>query len=208
MSIFAVRENVRKSFLMSVYPPKILEKFINPQNVGVCEGENASVRNASIVCGASLKLSLQINKTSQTIEKAKFHALGCGFLTASAETLCEKINRKTPKIEETEDLFAQIKTEIGNLPESRNHCLHLCFETLENALNKFRSIKSNSWNGEEALICTCFGVSETEIQRVIAENLCETVEDVTRNCNAGGGCGSCQPLIEEILEFSWLENGL
>jgi NAD(P)H-nitrite reductase large subunit len=27
-----------------------------------------------------------------------------------------------------------------------------------------------------------------------------TVADVTRICNAGGGCGSCHQLIQEILE--------
>jgi NifU-like protein len=56
------------------------------------------------------------------------------------------------------------------------------------------------FTGEKALICTCFGVSEETIERVIANNRCETVEEVSQKCNAGSGCGSCQPLIQEIID--------
>jgi NifU-like protein len=56
------------------------------------------------------------------------------------------------------------------------------------------------WAGDEALICTCFFVSERTIEREIQTRGLATVAEVTRACNAGGGCGSCHQLIQEILE--------
>src|SRR3989304_4984581 len=53
---------------------------------------------------------------------------------------------------------------------------------------------------EGAVVCTCFGVTETEIERVIRENDLATVEDVTNYCKAGGGCGGCHGEIEKIIE--------
>jgi len=52
---------------------------------------------------------------------------------------------------------------------------------------------------DEALICTCFCVSERTIEREIQDNNLRTIAEVTRACNAGGGCRSCYPLIEEML---------
>jgi len=62
--------------------------------------------------------------------------------------------------------------------------------------------KTGLWNGDEALICTCFCVSERVIETEIAEKGLATVSEVIRACNAGGGCGSCHPLIQELLEAS------
>jgi NifU-like protein len=76
-------------------------------------------------------------------------------------------------------------------------------ETLQAAINDYRAARLETWNGDEALICTCFGVSETTIERAIVKNVLTTVEEVTETCNAGGGCGSCQPLIMEILDDVW-----
>ena len=50
------------------------------------------------------------------------------------------------------------------------------------------------------MICTCFGVTENEIERVISDNNLTTVEEVTNYCKAGGGCGGCRGEIEKIIE--------
>jgi NifU-like protein len=76
----------------------------------------------------------------------------------------------------------------------------LCLETLQNALANFRAFQVEEWTGEKALICSCFGVSEETIENLIKTNSLETVEEVTDVCNAGGGCGSCQPLIQELID--------
>ena len=50
------------------------------------------------------------------------------------------------------------------------------------------------------VICTCFGITDEEIRRVVAENKLTTVEGVTNYCKAGGGCGGCHAEIEKIIE--------
>jgi NifU-like protein len=68
------------------------------------------------------------------------------------------------------------------------------------AIREFSDAAREEWGGEEALICTCFFVSERTIEREILSRGLQTVSDVTRVCSAGGGCGSCHQLIQEILD--------
>jgi NifU-like protein len=89
------------------------------------------------------------------------------------------------------------------VPQNRKHCVALCREALHEAAVHYRRTTLEEWAGEEALICTCFGVSERSIERVIHTRSLRTIEQVTGACNAGGGCGSCHPLIEDILEDYW-----
>ena len=50
------------------------------------------------------------------------------------------------------------------------------------------------------VVCTCFGVTQDEIERVIRENNLTAVDEVTNYCKAGGGCGGCRGEIEKIIE--------
>ena len=105
-----------------------------------------------------------------------------------------------------EDLKTEIEAELEKFPASRTHCLELCLEALQSAFANFRHFQIEEFMGEKALICTCFGISEETIENVIKENSPETVEDIGAVCNAGTGCGSCQPLILEILDVLNEEN--
>lgn len=186
---------------MSFYPPKINERFLAPGNAGKIESPSAVGASGSFICGAALKLFLQIEDGK--IVAARFQAAGCGFLLAAADVLCERIENKD---------FAEVGKDArgkqnlpaadfeNQFPSARRHCLELCLEALQAAINDYRAARLESWNGDEALICTCFGVSETEIETAIVKNNLTTVEEVTEACKAGGGCGSCQPLILEILD--------
>lgn len=188
---------------MKFYPSKISEKFHAPKHVGKSAGANAIGANATFVCGAVLRFSLRINRKSKKIEQAKFKTSGCGYLIAAAETLAEKINGK--RLNESHNfgkqlLQTEIESELGAFPERRKHCLNLATETLQAALADFRALLIQEFTGEKALICTCFGVSEETIENLVFEKSLVTVEEVTAACNAGGGCGSCQPLIQEIID--------
>ncbi len=185
------------------YSEKISDRFHAPKNVGGATGANAVGTNATFVCGAALRLSLRIEKDTKEIVEAKFKTNGCGYLIASADVLTEQIvGNKLNELHGLDKsvLQKQIKTELGEFSESREHCLDLCLETLQNAFADFRARQIEEFTGEKALICTCFGVSEETIENLIKENSLETVEEVTDACNAGGGCGSCQPLIQELLD--------
>jgi NifU-like protein len=188
---------------MDFYPPKISERFHAPKNAGKLQGANAVGTNATFVCGAVLRIRMEIECETKEILRAKFQTNGCGYLIAAVDILTEMIKGK--KLVdfhglERQVLQREIENELGAFSEHRQHCLDLCLETLQNALANFRAFQVEEWTGEKALICSCFGVSEETIENLIKTNSLETVEEVTDVCNAGGGCGSCQPLIQELID--------
>lgn len=188
---------------MNFYPKKIGEKFHAPRNVGRAMSANAVGTNATFVCGAVLRLSLRIDPDTKEIQEAKFKTNGCGFLIVAAETLAEKMTgRHLTELHSFDKrvLESEIESEIGKFSERRKHCLELATESLQSALADFRALQIEEFAGEKALICTCFGISEETIESLIDKESLATVEEVTDACSAGGGCGSCQPLIQEIID--------
>jgi NifU-like protein len=190
---------------MTFYPEKISRRFYAPQNVGKAEKANAVGMQASFVCGCMVRYFLEIDPQSKQICQAKFKTNGCGFMIAAADVLAT-VMRKKLLIElhglDKNALWAKIEAELGVFPANRRHCLETCLEAMEEALADFRRFQLQEFTGEKALICTCFGVSEEEIEKVISENDLETVEEVGEFCLAGTGCGSCRLLIEEMLDVN------
>ncbi|MEP7039524.1 MAG: iron-sulfur cluster assembly scaffold protein [Acidobacteriota bacterium] len=194
---------------MSFYPPKINERFQHPRNVGKLSDANAVGTSASFICGAFVRVFLQIELKTKEILEAKFKSNACGFAVAAADVLMEEIvGKRLTELHglDKEILNAQIEEELGKFSAHRAHCLLLCLDALQAAFTDFRAFQIEEFTGEKALICTCFGVSEETIENVIKKNSLETVEEVAEVCSAGGGCGSCQPLIQEILDVLHEEN--
>ncbi len=48
-------------------------------------------------------------------------------------------------------------------------------------------------------VCVCNAVTDREVERAI-ECGAKTRAEVTRACGAGGDCGSCHHMIEEMVE--------
>lgn len=94
----------------------------------------------------------------------------------------------------------ELKSNFPDLDPGREHCAKLACDALLAAIREYSDAAREEWIGDEALICTCFFVSERTIEREIATRGLTTVGEVTRACNAGGGCGSCHLLIQEILD--------
>lgn len=186
---------------LSYYPHPIKEYFLRPHNVGEVEAASAVGDTGSLVCGAALRLTMRIEAGTQQITDAGFRAAGCGYLIAAASLLTEML--KDIKLAEALALPSMLESvmaeHLGEFPADRLHCLTLCRDALSMAINDYRANTQGEWAGEEALICTCFGVSEKTIEAVIRLAAPATVEEITAACNAGGGCGSCRPLIEDIL---------
>jgi NifU-like protein len=192
---------------VSFYPKQINERFQYPQNVGKAAKTNAVGTGASFVCGSFVRVFLEIDAATKEIRDAKYKTNGCGFAIAAAEVLTEKIvGRKLTEFHGLNhaELFSEIESEFT---ENRQHCAEICFDALQTALADFRALQIEEFTGEKALICTCFGVSEETIESAIAKNHAETVEEVGAICNAGTGCGSCQFLIQELIDVSMRENG-
>lgn len=55
-------------------------------------------------------------------------------------------------------------------------------------------------NISDVIVCHCFGVSDRRIQAEAGLGAAD-VDDITSRCGAGGDCGGCVDLIEDILEI-------
>ena len=185
---------------MQANQPPLTDLFFNPKNVGEATQPSFIGRSASFQCGATLRISLHVDD-SQRIVEAKFKAAGCSVLVASASHLTDQVLGKTTGEAATLCLPVRlIEEQLSPVESGRTDCVGLACEALVAAIREYSDAIRDSWEGDQALICTCFGVSERRIEQAIHENQLTTVAEVTRACNAGAGCRSCYPLIEDILD--------
>lgn len=188
--------------LLSAMPSSFInEHFFNPGNVGDVPGAEALARAGSLTCGSALRLSLRIDEL-QKIRDAKFKSAGCSYLVAASSFLTEQVKGKSTGEAATLGQSPE-KSLIGGLgewPRDRAHCAALACEALVSAIKSYSDAVRDEWSGDEALICTCFGVSENTIEQEIKNGSLRTIAEVTKACNAGAGCRSCYSLIEDILE--------
>ena len=176
------------------------ELFLNPRNVGDAAAPSFIGRSVSFNCGAALRISLHVDG-SQRITEAKFKAAGCSVLVASASLLTDRVIGKTTGEAAGLGQQPELLGSLGSVVENeRGDCAALACEALLSAISTYSDSVRDEWNGDEALICTCFGVSEQTIEREIQQKHLRTIAEVTRECNAGAGCRSCYPLIEDIME--------
>ncbi len=190
------------------YSEKVLELFHNPLNQGSFESSSdpttalAGGEVGSIACGDALRLHLKIDVEADRILDARFQTFGCTSAIASSSALTELV--KGLKLDEALLVTnAEIADFLGGLPEAKIHCSVMGQEALEAAIYNYRGITREDHHDDEGvLICQCFGISDSRIRRVIAENGLRTTEQVTQYIKAGGGCGSCLHTIDAIVSES------
>lgn len=176
---------------------RLVEMFLSPKNIGDIAEPCFVGRSASFQCGAALRLSLRIDE-AQRITQAKFKAAGCSSLVAAASLLTEAVTGKTSgEAASLAQQPAKIANEIGS---ERTDCAALACDALVAAIREYSDSVRDEWEGDEALICTCFGVSERTIEHEVRSHSLANIEQVTRACNAGAGCRSCVPLIQDIID--------
>jgi NifU-like protein len=179
------------------YTDKVLDHFRNPRNVGTIENPDGVGEVGSMACGDALRLTFKLD-AHKRIADAKFQTFGCASAIASSSALTVMIKGMT--LEEAEKVTNQdIARFLGGLPDQKMHCSVLGRDALEVAINNYRTGKTDKKILEGKVVCNCFGVTEEEIRRVVRDNRLTTVEQVTNYCKAGGGCGNCQPDIENII---------
>ncbi len=185
------------------YPQKITERLRKPKCRGSIDGANGVGTDASFVCGCYVRSYLRIDPESKKIEAAGFRTNGCGFMAAAADVIAaDAAGRNLADLHgsDSAEVRENVEAELGEFPDGRGHCLEVPIAAFHAALADHRALMIEEFRGERALICTCFGVSEDTIEAVIAGGRAHSVEDVTRLCRAGGGCGSCRMLIQEMLD--------
>ena len=180
------------------YTDKLKDHFFNPRNVGEIKDPDGVGEVGSLACGDALKLMFKLDENGK-IKDAKFKTFGCASAIATSSVLTEMIKGKT--LDEAAKITNKdISDFLGGLPEQKMHCSVMGREALEAAIENCRTGSREKRQLEGNIICTCFGVTDREIERVIRENNLATVEDVTNYCKAGGGCGGCRSEIEKIIK--------
>ncbi len=181
------------------YNKKVMEYFLHPVNAGEVENPDGIGEEGSLACGDMLKLTFKLDKDGR-IADVKFKTFGCASAIASASIMTEMVKGLT--IEEAEKITNKdIVDKLGGLPEQKMHCSVMGMEALQAAIANYRTGKGKPpQKAEGKIVCTCFGVTDKEIEKVIIENDIETVEQVTNYCKAGGGCGSCRGEIQQIID--------
>jgi NifU-like protein len=188
------------------YTEKVMELFYNPVNQGAIEDKNepgikvVSGEVGSIACGDALRLHLKVEIDTEIILDSTFQTFGCTSAIASSSALTEMIKGKTLD-EALQVTNKEIAEFLGGLPEAKMHCSVMGQEALESAIFNYRGIPIVAHEDDEegTIICSCFGITENKIRRVILENNLTTTEQVTNYVKAGGGCGTCLANIDDLL---------
>ncbi|MFO7535527.1 MAG: Fe-S cluster assembly protein NifU [Kiritimatiellia bacterium] len=180
------------------YTDKVLDHFRNPRNVGSVDKPDGVGEVGSLACGDALKLTFKLGPDGRIVD-AQFQTFGCASAIASSSALTEMIKGMT--LEQAAKVTNQDIAEfLGGLPEQKMHCSVMGREALEAAIENYKTGGTTKRILQGKVICTCFGVTEEEIRRVVSENHLSTVEEVTNYTKAGGGCGKCKDDIARIVQ--------
>jgi NifU-like protein len=197
------RDNHRGTFwwfLMQANAGPAAKQQSNLENVGETASPSFIGRSASFACGAVARVSLNIDE-AQHIVDAKFKVAGCTVLVAALASLTERVkNKSTAEAAAVAENLEAIEQDLSREAADRGDCVLLASEALLEAIRAFSDSARDHWEGEDALICTCFGVSEQRIESEVRAKSLTSIAGVTQACNAGAGCRSCYSLIEDILE--------
>ena len=159
------------------YTEKVMDHFRHPRNVGAIENPDGKATVGSLACGDALTFMFKLGPDGR-IAEAKFQTFGCASAVASSSALTEMVIGKT--LEEAEKITNKdIADYLGGLPDQKMHCSVMGREALEAAIHNYRTGEENVVQVNDEIVCTCFGVSRAEIERVTRENHLHTVEEVT-----------------------------
>lgn len=185
------------------YSETVMDHYRNPRNVGKIDDADAIGIAGSLSCGDQLKIYLKIK--DGIVTDAKFQTFGCGSAVASSSMLTEMIIGKT--IDEVKKITNKdIADKLGGLPPEKMHCSVMGYEALEDALKNYGHddmVDLDDLREEavrEKIVCTCFNVTENLIWDAIKQNGLKNVEEVTNYTKAGGACGKCKALIQDIID--------
>ena len=185
------------------YNEKVMDHFLNPRNVGEVENPDGVGDVGNITCGDALKLTFKLDENGR-IAEVKFKTFGCASAIASSSALTELVKGMT--LEEASKVTNQdIVALLGELPEAKMHCSVMGMEALQAAIANYRGeeVADNGDDHEGAIICKCFGVTDTKIRNVAKQNNLHKASEITNFCKAGGACGSCLDEIQRVLDELW-----
>ena len=119
---------------MALYSEKVMEHFLNPQNVGVIEDADGVGEVGNAKCGDIMKMYLKIE--NDTVSDVKFETFGCGSAIASSSMATEMIKGKP--LEDAMNLTNKAVAEaLDGLPDYKMHCSVLAEEAIRSAIDDY-----------------------------------------------------------------------
>lgn len=117
-----------------MYSKTIMERFQNPQNVGVLRGANAVGQVRGDAGADMMKLYLQID--NMKIKEAKFKAFGCAVAISTLDVMCDLIANKSvdDALQVSEKDVSKI---LGEIPEYKKGCMALTEEVVKVAIQDY-----------------------------------------------------------------------
>ena len=190
------------------YSPKVVEHFLHPRNLGTIEDKDVDPSTERLIAtdagvvtrGDALRLSLRLRKADEQIVDARFLNFGTGMPIASASYVCSTIVGKT--LSAALKITAEdLDRELEGLPELKSHQPVLILDALDRAARTYRGQppREQAIPGEP-LICYCFQVPESVIERAIRLRGLTTVGQIMNATKAGGGCHTCHYDIDAVLK--------
>jgi NifU-like protein len=184
------------------YSARVITKLANLEHCRELPDSNAEGIGVNLACGSTVRFFLKIDGGGRIIDAA-FRSNGCGYSRAAADVLADWVTNKQlvdlHGLNEAE-LNGVVGCELGEILPENFACVNAATSALKDAFANFRALSIDEFLGTEALICTCFSVTEQRIEDLIATSHLTSVEQVADLCNAGRGCGSCRLLIQEMLD--------
>ncbi|MCX8168780.1 MAG: iron-sulfur cluster assembly scaffold protein [Candidatus Methanomethylicia archaeon] len=146
-----------------IYPPKVLELFRNPKNLGRMEDADVHATAGSLACGDMISIYIKLSADGKIIDKATFESYGCAANIAVSSIMTEMIKGKS--LEEAWKIsWKNIVNELGGLPSVKYHCGVLAVGALRRAIRKyFEGKEKPDWLPEDLTIEEKHAVEEEEL---------------------------------------------
>ena len=106
-----------------MYPPRLIEHFQNPRNVGELPPPAITVEVSNPACGDILRLSVQWQ--DGRVAESRYKVRGCTASIAAGSALTEWLAGKT-RTEVAAFDAAEIDEAVGGLPPASKHAAILC----------------------------------------------------------------------------------
>ena len=120
---------------MALYSEKVMEHFLNPQNVGGIEDADGVGEVGNAKCGDIMKMYLKID--NEVISDVKFETFGCASAIASSSMATEMIKGK-PVAEAMLLTNKAVAEALDGLPPHKMHCSVLAEEAIRAALEDYQ----------------------------------------------------------------------
>jgi nitrogen fixation NifU-like protein len=106
-----------------MYPPRLIEHFQNPRNVGELPPPAITVEVSNPACGDILRLSVRWQ--DGRVAESRYKVRGCTASIAAGSALTEWLAGKT-RTEVAAFDAAEIDEAVGGLPPASKHAAMLC----------------------------------------------------------------------------------